>query len=358
MARPPGIENVVRDRRVGLGWSQRELALRSGLSRAGVGAIESGKLVPSTSAALSLASAMGCRVEDLFRLPGVDAGGPSWAWPPARTPGRYWRASVGGRTRLYPAEPSPLGMIPHDGTWRGGAPEDLGEPDPARTLVLATCDPAVGLLASELARSSGIRLIAFGRSSRSALALLKAGTIHAAGLHLSRSSEPEGNLEAVREAIGPGYALIRVARWEEGIVSAPGLGFASAVEAARSKRRWIGREVGSGARQCFDELTDGQAPPRRTASDHRGVAEAIRCGWADLGICLRLTGEEAGLDYLAVREESYDLCFPDGSEGDPRIRALIQAVRSRPYRRSLGDLPGIDATAGGEIVNADDRGVR
>ncbi len=350
MPKAVGIENDVRDRRARLGWSQQDLAIRAGLSRAGVGAIESGKLVPSTSAALALASAMGCRVEDLFRLPGADGGAPSWAWPPAGTPGRYWEASVDGRTRLYPVEPSALGMIPHDGLSRGGAGEGPSGSDPTRSLVMATCDPAVGLLASELARSSGIRLIAFGRSSRSALALLKDRTIHMAGLHLSRSSDPEGNLVAVRESIGPGYALLRVARWEEGIVFAPGLGLASAREVARSKHRWVGREAGSGARQCFDELTDGRRPPRRTATDHRGVAEAIRCGWADLGICLRLTGEEAGLGYLGVREEAYDLCFSEDSEDDPRIRALIQAVQSRSYRRSLGDLPGFDPTDGGEIL--------
>ena len=351
MAKPPAIENDVRDRRIGLGWSQQELAGRAGLSRAGVGAIEAGKLVPSTSAALALASAMGCKVEDLFRLAGGEASAPAWAWPPAGVSGRYWRASVGGRTRLYPVEPSPLGMIRHDGTWPGGKAEVV-EADPARTLVVATCDPAVGLLAAELARSSGIRLVAFGRSSRSALALLKDRTIHAAGLHLAPASDPEGNLIAAREAAGPGHSLVRVARWEEGVVAAPGLRFTSAGEAARSNRRWVGREAGSGARLCFDELTGGRRPPRRTAADHRGVAEAVRLGWADLGICLRLAGEDAGLDFLGVREEAYDLCFAEESEDDSRVKALIEAVRSRAYRRALADLPGVDATAGGEIVRA------
>ena len=358
MAKPGGIENDIRDRRARLGWSQQDLALRSGLSRAGIGAIESGKLVPSTSAALALARAIGCRVEELFRLPGTEVGAPSWAWPPVGTSGRYWKATVDGRTRLYSVEPSALGMILHDGLSKGGASEGPGDSDPTRSLVMATCDPAVGLLASELARSSGVRLIAFGRSSRSALSLLKDRTIHAAGLHLSHSSNPEGNVAAVRESIGPGYVLIRVAHWQEGIAFSPGLGLASAREVARSKHRWVGREAGSGARQCFDELTEGRRPPRRTAHDHRGVAEAIRCGWADLGICLRLTSEEAGLGFIGVREEAYDLCFPEDFQDDPRIRALIQAVRSRSYRRSIGDLPGIDPSDGGEILRVADQGSR
>ena len=37
------------------------------------------------------------------------------------------------------------------------------EGDPERTLVMACCDPAAGLLAAELARTADIRLIALPR---------------------------------------------------------------------------------------------------------------------------------------------------------------------------------------------------
>src|SRR3954464_11173538 len=104
MANLPALENEARAQRAGRGWSQEELARRSGLSRAGVSAIETGRLVPSAAAALALAEAMGCRVEDLFRLPRPRAEAPAWAWAPRQAPCRYWRASVGGRTRLYPVE--------------------------------------------------------------------------------------------------------------------------------------------------------------------------------------------------------------------------------------------------------------
>ena len=90
--------------------------------------------------------------------------------------------------------------------------------------------------------------------------------------------------------------------------------------------------------------------PGALAADHRGVAEAVRSGWADAGVCLRLVSEEAGLDFLGVRQEAYDLCFPTRWEGDPRLQALVQAVRSPAYRRSLGELPGYDSTAAGGVA--------
>ena len=149
------LENDVRLIRTRLGWSQGELARRSGLSRAGISALETSRLVPSTAAALALAAALGCTVEALFRLPGAAAADAraTWAWPPDLTGScRYWRAEISGRLLLYPVEVSPLGLLPHDGIAQNAEFRDHPGIDPARTLVLASCDPAVGLLAAELAR--------------------------------------------------------------------------------------------------------------------------------------------------------------------------------------------------------------
>jgi molybdate-binding protein/transcriptional regulator with XRE-family HTH domain len=349
MAHLSEFETHLRDRRTRRGWSQEDLARRSGLSRAGVSAIETGRLVPSAAAALSLAAALECRVEDLFRLRRPGTGAPAWAWAPRREPCRYWAAEVGGVVRLYPAESIPLGMVPHDGVAHRGTLKEGERIDPERTLVMACCDPAVGLLAVELARTAGLRLLPLQRPSRAALTLLGQGLIHAAGVHLSRSDELEGNAGVIRAELGPGYTLLRVAHWEEGIALAPGLDLSSIGAAVGSDLRWIGREDGSGARQCLDEILAGRRRPRRLAADHRGVAEAVRGGWADAGVCLRLVSEDAGLDFLGVRREAYDLCFPTRWEDDPRLKALVQAVRSPAYRRSLGELPGYDSTVAGAL---------
>jgi DNA-binding XRE family transcriptional regulator len=85
------LRNQIRRFREEQGWSQQELAERTGLSRAGISAIEMGKLVPSTVAALALAKVFGCRVEELFQLGGE--GKIHWAWAPTRESCRYWRSS-------------------------------------------------------------------------------------------------------------------------------------------------------------------------------------------------------------------------------------------------------------------------
>ena len=307
------LENDVRLMRTRLGLSQAELARRAGLSRAGISALETGRLVPSTAAALALAAALGCTVEALFRLPGGQGGiaRATWAWPPQGAgPCRYWQAEIGGRLLHYPVEVSPLGLLPQDGLFQNGAFRNHPGIDPARTLVLASCDPAVGLLAAELARAADLRLIVIPRSSRGALELLARGLVHAAGIHLARSEREDGNAAAVRQHLGAAggqeFQLIRLADWEEGIARRTG---------------------DSGSRRCGPPSTPGsagsggsRAPGRGNAStssrvkpramippdrccvrDHRGVADAIRAHWADAGVCLRLTSEEAGLAFLSVR---------------------------------------------------------
>ena len=349
----PEIVNRVKACRVARGWSQDELARRSGISRAGVSAIEIQRLVPSTAAALALAAALDRRVEELFLLQEPVNEEEDWAWPPTTDPCRFWRARVGRRDLRFPVEVSPLGMIPHDGFADGQHLRLQGSQRAIETLVLACCDPAAGLLARALESASGYRLLVLPRSSGQALDLLKRRMIHVAGLHLAKADDPQGNAVAIREQLGPGYQLLRLARWQEGVAVAPGAAVRSLREALKAKLRWVGREPGSGARDCLDELRAGHPAPRKIAYDHRSVAAAIRSGWADAGVCLRLTGVEAGLSFFAVREEAYDLAYPVEWADDPRIRALVEVVRSDDYRRIVGELPGYDTSAAGELQPVD-----
>jgi len=350
-----GIHNRVQDYRTARGWSQDELARCTGLSRAAISAIETDRVVPSTAAALALADTFGCRVEDLFFLDkAARRGGPEWAWQSPTAPNRFWQATVGQEARLYPVERTFVGTLPQDGIAEESGYKFHAQADPEQTLVMAGCDPAVGLLAAEIARGSAIRLLPFIRSSRQALQLLRDGLVHVAGLHLQDDEAPDGNERAVRDLLGPGYTLLRLSCWQEGLAVDPSLGIKSVRQAVSGNLRWVGREAGSGARRCLDALFKGHHPlPKgyhHVARDHTGVAETIRTGWVQAGICVRLSAAEAGLDFLVVREEDYDLCYRTDMEHDPRLQALLRVVRSRAFRRSVAELPGYDTSETGAVT--------
>ena len=347
------LKNDIAQHRTARGWSQEQLARRTSLSRATISAIETGRVAPSTAAALVLADAFGSRVEDLFRLAGrAQRAEPVWAWPAQGHQTRFWRVSVGARTLLYPVERTAVGVLPAHGIIKAGAVEIHEHTDPTQSLVLAGCDPAVGLLHVELRRATKFQLIPVVRSSRQALELLQRGLVHVAGIHLQDQEAPDGNQRAVRKLLGSGYTLIRVTRWQDGVALSPSLRIRTIKEALSARLRWVAREKGSGARHCLEAIFRGRrrAPDafQHVATDHAGVVEAIRTGWAQAGVCVRLPAAEAGLDFLVAREEDYDLCYRSDLEHDPRIQALVRAIHSQTFRRSLDELPGYSATLTGE----------
>ncbi|HXF56151.1 MAG TPA: substrate-binding domain-containing protein [Actinomycetota bacterium] len=318
------------------GWSQRQLAERVGVSRAGLGAIEAGEVVPSVATALRLAEVLGCTVEALFGSPA-----PRFAGPTAAPGERVW--VVGDR--LLRVEPTAVGEIHHDAVVAGEGLDRRAEPEP--TLVVAGCDPAVGLLGAALARR-GVRLVPLQRGTRAALEALASGVADVAGIHLA---DPEGNASVIRDTLGAGFQLAHLARWREG-VAVTGSGPGSASSLVRARTRWVAREEGSGARACLDRLfrEAGREPVfARVARDHRSVAQLVRDGWGAAGVCVELVAAEAGLAFLTMQTEAYDLCFRSELEDDPRIAALLSVLRDRSFRALVGDLPGYDPSSMGEV---------
>lgn len=345
--RPTNRVKVLRRER---NWSQQELASSSRLSRAEISAIETNRLVPSVTAALRLSEAFGCAVEELFALPRSDQDRQRWAGNhPRRT--RFWRSQFGDATVLYPTEATPIGALPHDGVAHDDRLEIVNDTSPSETLVVSGCDPAVGLLAAEYSRQTGFRLLPLGRGSRKGLELLEEKVVHIAGLHLTDENGRPDNQRSVQERLGSDFRLLHLASWEEGLAFSAELDIHSPAQAALAPIAWAVREEGSGARACLDRiLRDSgrdQATDRQTM-DHRTTAEAIRSGSAQAGICVQLAAEEAGLSFLKVQLESYDLCYPAEMEGDPRFIALLRVVRSVRFRRLISDLPGYDARLTGE----------
>ncbi len=343
----PPRPHPLRVQRIRRGWTQAQLAQRAGISRTAVTAIEGERLVPSVAAALVLAKALDCTVETLFSHSATQPEAEVWAsQPPAtmasRTAVRWWHADIGGRIVRFPANSTPMLTPLHDQCGEGGFPAE-------KTLVIAGCDPAAGLLASQFAAMTGFRLLVLSHSSRQAIDLLREGLVHLAGLHLSTDEQPDANAAVACEVLGHGYQLVRLAHWQEGIVSLPARKLRTVEQATRAKTKWVGREPGSGARQCLDQLLGSDISPALVARQHRSVVEAIQSGWAEAGICPELVSAEAGLSFLPVQEEAYDVCFSAASADDPRIKAFIEFIRSKRYRVMMDELPGYNTTETGQV---------
>ena len=339
----------VQTRRLARQWSQAELAERTGISRAAVSAIEGERLSPSVATALALAAVFECSVEELFGHGGISKSrGSDWAWSPRGETSRYWEAEIGHHRLLYPVEAVTLNPCPHDGIWQNGVLHG-NSPAAEQTLVMASCDPAAGLLAAEYARASGFRLLIFPRGGQTALELLRQKLVHVAGLHYSTEDAPNRNVETVRAHMISDCQLLRSVKWQSGIALASDDRSRSPESVARRHLRWAAREPGSAARECLDELLGRRSFDGREVGGHASVAEAVRSGWAEAGVCVKFSAEEAGLNFLPLRNETLDFCFPASLQRDARIQALVRLVRSRAWRQLVSELPGYDARETGEI---------
>lgn len=343
--------NLLSQHRLRRGWSQAALADQSGVSRTEISAVETGRLVPSVAVALRLAAALGESVETLFTA-AVTQAAPAHAWSAAPDDTRVWRATINGKVVIYPVESTAAGMLPHDGiTTTTGI--DVVTPDarPDRTLVIAGCDPLVGLLVSEMAEQHDVRLIPLLRSSTQALELLQQGLVHVAGLHLTDDNGRTANDRSVRDRLGAGYALLHQLRWDAGIALAPGRRERSVRDLLKANVRWVNREEGSAARHALDRILDARQRPkgyRHIVRDHRAVAATVSSGWAEAGICIRPASMEERLGFIPLQREAYELCVAERVLGDSRVAALITTLRSRRYRQLVADVPGCTSNDAGD----------
>ncbi|MBA4739076.1 MAG: helix-turn-helix transcriptional regulator [Flavobacteriaceae bacterium] len=63
------LNNNLEEVRKSAGMTQLQLSESANVSRKSINAIENGIYVPSTVLALKIAKTLGCKVEDLFKLP-------------------------------------------------------------------------------------------------------------------------------------------------------------------------------------------------------------------------------------------------------------------------------------------------
>jgi putative molybdopterin biosynthesis protein len=183
----------------GLGAAQ--LAVKVGISRQTIYAIEAGQYVPNTTVSLKLARALDTTVEDIFLIepekPADDDVIDAIVLGDIESmaPGQPLRlCSVDGNTVAVAPETGGLGLSPSDAVLlsrirsakrnANAKVQLLGDQwrKPNRILI-SGCDPSVSILAQSFQQQGCELVVAYENSSRS-LELLRDKMVHVAGTHL------------------------------------------------------------------------------------------------------------------------------------------------------------------------------
>lgn len=196
-------------------------------------------------------------------------------------------------------------------------------------------DLLLGMLAE---RGVAAKSIAVG--STAGLAAVARGEGDVAGIHLLDETTGEYN----RPFLPAGVSLARGYGRRQGLAFRPGdPDFDGAdlpvflAAALRGDRRMVNRNPGSGTRVLLDRLLGGARPDGYTNQPrtHHAVAAAVAQGRADWGMTLDVIAAGAGLGFLFVQDERYDLAIPDARRSRPAVAALLALLEDPEARAGL-----------------------
>jgi len=373
-AEPIGhFENRLKIVRGQQGLSQGELARRSGVTRQAIYAIEDNQYLPTTMVALRLASALGCRVEDLFSLGSagdVLEGDLIGGIVPSAGPVRVKVVRVDERTVVLPV--ASLGETLNFSVGADGLLMGAGKPGLSRKsgrvrvqllrdrreiesqVLIAGCDPALYLAGDHLRRrpAAGM-LVGWSMGSAAALEALKRRDVHVAGLHIVDSRTGESNLPYVRRNLkGQDVTVVTFAAWQQGLMVNKGnpKHVRGVADLVRKGVTIANREAGAGARLLLDQkLATAGLPGRqvrgyqRVAGSHLEVARLIAEGHADAGIGTPAVAQWRGLDFIELQTERYDLVIPTPYLSLHRgVADFLDMMTSRTFRAEVEALGGYD----------------
>ena len=369
-------ESHVRQRRQSLALSQKQLADLAGITRQSVAAVETNQYSPATSVALQLARALHCRVEDLFSIGSggeVIDGDLLGSLPRRHDKVRAQVTQVGSRLLVRPLDG--VGELMSLTASADGLIVDA-DPKSARVtvrllrdreavrrqVVLGGCDPAMFLVSRHLGKHGKEHLVPCMMGNSLALAALKRGEVHVAGVHVVDERSDAWNLPYLNRALGGlDCTVVTFAHWEEGIILRQGnpKRIRSVADLARPGVRMINREKGSGARGLLDrELKSAGVASSRVKGygdevlSHLEVGSRIKSGLADAAVGVRAAATICGLDFISLQRERYVLVIPTTYyESLPGLRTLLDLIVGKPFRDELDALGGYDTRDTGKIVD-------
>jgi putative molybdopterin biosynthesis protein len=217
-------------------------------------------------------------------------------------------------------------------------------------ILTGSLDPSLEELAG-IAHDDGLFIHATNPGNTAGLLALRSHTCHAAPLSLPARSMLSQYQPFIKFLEVGNLAFIHIATVELGIASSEGLGIRDLTSA-----RFINTRRESPARVVLDSLLAAEGIDPSSINGYLqevhgapAVAAAIRNGFADAGMCTSSIAGAAGLQFVPVASEDYELTVCREMLEDSRIRTLVALIQSPAYRAILARLGGYDTSLTGMI---------
>lgn len=234
----------------------------------------------------------------------------------------------------------PLGVVPAD-------------PPP---IVGGSHDPLLQWALSE--SRAGLAILPEG--SESGYRRFLAGEVLAAAIHFHDLDDParDANVDVVaKEPTLYDAVLIGFASREQGLLVAPGnpLGLAGIADAVARSARIASRPEGAGAQQLLlgllkrDAIALTQIERALIAPTGPDIAQAIRSGHADCGIATRSVATAAGVDFVPLLTERFDLLVRQRDSYRAPLQGFLALLRQPIFAERARELGGLDVAGAGDV---------
>ena len=207
-------------------------------------------------------------------------------------------------------------------------------------------------------RQSGSGLASLTEGTESGVGRLQRGETAAAAIHF-HGADADPNAAAVAGmAQLHDMVLVGFARREQGLLLPPGnpKSLHSLADILTTRATMAVRQRGAGADMLLTQLMDATGlppgglvrlePPCLTGPD---LAAAVRTGRADCGIATRAAARSAGLDFVPLVWENFDLLMRQRTYFQPSFQALLHLMRQQVFADRAAELTGYDTAPAGRI---------
>lgn len=213
-------------------------------------------------------------------------------------------------------------------------------------------------------RESGSGLATLVEGTESGVGRVLRGEAIAAAIHFHTEHDvqdpgEDANVSAVRAlATLHDAVLVGFVRREQGLLLQPGnpKNLTSITGVLASGATMAVRQSGAGAQMLLNALLKQHGaklkdlrrldPPCLTGPD---LAAAIRAGEADCGIATRAAAKSAGLDFMPLLWENFDLLMHQRDYFKPALQALMNFILQPLLKQRAKDLTGYDTAPAGTI---------
>lgn len=230
-----------------------------------------------------------------------------------------------------------------------------------RPIIISGQDICLDLLAAHIEKKQiGIRPLRTHAGSLNSLISMYQGESDVVSTHLLDGDTGEYNLPYIRKLlVSQSYLVVHVmTRWA-GLYVQKGnpkqlYGWA---DLQRPGMQLVNREKGSGARVLLDEqLRIHQIPKIQIdgytveETSHLGIASVIASGQADVGVGIEKAARLAGIDFVPLIQESYDLVLLKTPENQQLIQTVLEILQSAAFQKEVNALGGYDISRMGAVL--------